>query len=644
MQRDVDRDSPVPSFLPRPAANRDPECARSSPPKRLGPSTSPLKTPSRRRRSSIIHTTPSSTSPRVYKHAGADGGVERALDDLMKSLRIMAMGTPRQDIPSPQRQQSRWSLSSEESMAETEESGFWRPRKSGESTRSRATIGTIRSQKSSKSRKSRKSEDTYRMEVEEDIPPVPVTPATPGRRKRMMEGLAKRLGLTPRKKYDISHRLVPELTGRFTLPSPPPEREVPTTPKLPRKSSLSTLRSVMTRKSSTGTLRSVGTIKSPHPFVGSGPTLDCEAYPPVPARKEGYHGDGCLPSTPRRRTPKSSIGQPRLQPNTSPSVFLAELPRRAPGTPKERARDSPPVPDILDQLGYFAPLSPSDADWAPCPEEIPLHEKLRRAEEASRDSTPELSPHTRSFDTPTTDTSSLVATPMSVDTSNYSAVDTFNTPPLTARAAQDALKPKRLLNLLPKQSRVNLGLPTPPPTDLRKKKSTTTFRTPLGDRTNLPPHLQGVGTPQSIASVLANADRRFAAENDSPSVAKVGRTARRDPLGIISRFEEPKSSPESPQLPYNGGGGDGWGTPAVGAGAENRFESTFSKALQSAGRRSAVPDFTASPIHSLASSLSSNSHRRSDASMESDLPTEEWELEAYLKELERVDRERAIVG
>jgi hypothetical protein len=67
--------------------------------------------------------------------------------------------------------------------------------------RSRVTVGTIRSNKSKKSKKSRKSEDTDRMDldVEENIPPVPV-PATPGRRKRMMEGLAKRLGLTPKKK------------------------------------------------------------------------------------------------------------------------------------------------------------------------------------------------------------------------------------------------------------------------------------------------------------------------------------------------------------------------------------------------------------------------------------------------------------
>jgi len=55
---------------------------------------------------------------------------------------------------------------------------------------------------SRRSKKSRRSEDTERMDVEmeENVPPVPVPAAvTPSRRKRMMEGLAKKLGLTPKK-------------------------------------------------------------------------------------------------------------------------------------------------------------------------------------------------------------------------------------------------------------------------------------------------------------------------------------------------------------------------------------------------------------------------------------------------------------
>lgn len=173
-----------------------------SPHKHLSvPSPSPTKTPARRHRSSIMHSTPMSASPRVYKSGGADNGVERALDNVLRGLKGMAMGTPLRD--SPLREQSRWSMSSEES-GHTEESGLWRPRQSEESTRSRVTVGTMRSTRSlsRRSKKSRRSEDTERMELdmEEDVPPVPVTDAvTPSRRKRMMEGLAKRLGLTPKK-------------------------------------------------------------------------------------------------------------------------------------------------------------------------------------------------------------------------------------------------------------------------------------------------------------------------------------------------------------------------------------------------------------------------------------------------------------
>lgn len=167
-------------------------------PGKLSPHDS-FKTPGRRRRSSILHTTPMSASPRKFKSAGIDAGVERALDNVMKSLKVMAMGTPKASRSPPQ-DQSRWSSSSAESVDTAEDGGFWKPRKSGESTRSKITIGTMRSGKSGKSRKSRKSEDTDRMDIDmEDIPPVPV-PATPGRRKRLLEGLAKKLGLTPKKK------------------------------------------------------------------------------------------------------------------------------------------------------------------------------------------------------------------------------------------------------------------------------------------------------------------------------------------------------------------------------------------------------------------------------------------------------------
>ena len=161
-------------------------------------SLSPVKTLARRRRSSAIYATPASVSPQKYKAGGAENGVERALDNVMKTLRVMAMGTPI-------REESRWSSSSEESLMDSEETGFWRPRKSGESVRSKMTVATTKSSKSSKSlrskKSSRRSEDTDRMDLDEDedVPPVPLAPATPGRSRRMMDGLAKRLGLTPKK-------------------------------------------------------------------------------------------------------------------------------------------------------------------------------------------------------------------------------------------------------------------------------------------------------------------------------------------------------------------------------------------------------------------------------------------------------------
>jgi len=119
----------------------------------------------------------------------------------------VAMGTPRARV-STEYQQSRWSSSSEESGLvdeEGEDSGFWKPRKSGESNRSRITMkstATGKSKVSNKSKKNRKSEDTDRMDVdgEVNVPPVPaLAPLTPGRSRRIMEGLVKKLGLTPKK-------------------------------------------------------------------------------------------------------------------------------------------------------------------------------------------------------------------------------------------------------------------------------------------------------------------------------------------------------------------------------------------------------------------------------------------------------------
>lgn len=420
-----------------------------------------------------------------------------------------------------------------------------------------------------------------------------------------------------------------------------PEPVEPTIPRLPRKSSLSTLRSAITKKTSTGTLRSMRSTKSSHPFMGSGPTLDCEAYPPlpVPVWNGGEHGDGCLPTTPRRRTPKSSIGQPRLKPSTSPNTFLKDMPRRAPGTPKEDKPDLPPMPSNVENFTQAQLATPPADSFT-----VSLQDKLRRAAEVSRstrEATPELSPMGPAYGTPGTGTSSTIATPTGNDSYQAQSEVSIDTPPLTHRAAQSALKPKRLINLLPSQQRLNLGLQTPPATGLRQKK--TTMRPILGDKTNLPLHLRGSGTPDSISSVLAKAGKptlpsRFAPATSFPIVQP--QMSRRDPKGIIARYE---SKSPSPDLPLQSGGGDGWGTPAIER--QGYFDSTFGGLPPAMNKsRPSVPDFTASPDVSFsAPSVVSSRRRGSDASMESDLPTEEWELEAYLQEVEeRSDRHRAM--
>lgn len=66
--------------------------------------------------------------------------------------------------------------------------------------------------------------------------------------------------------------------------------------------------------------------------------------------------------------------------------------------------------------------------------------------------------------------------------------------------------------------------------------------------------------------------------------------------------------------------------------------------LASSRSRPSVPDFSASSDVSFSESMSASLRRRgSDTSMGSDIPTEEWELEAYLQDLDRIDRERSSI-
>jgi hypothetical protein len=253
------------------------------------------------------------------------------------------------------------------------------------------------------------------------------------------------------------------------------------------------------------------------------------------------------------------------------------------------------------------------------------------------------------YGTPETVSSASVDTPLTViETPDQDASEIIasNTPPPTHRAAQNALRPKRLLHLLPQASRTNLGLLTPPSTGLRSKKSAN-IRPVLGDVTN-----RGSDTPDSISSVLVQANKPkhpfaggcFQSASPSPNLDKPA--ARRDLPLILDRRKEP--SKVSPDSPIPSGKGRGWHTAAPEGGED--LDKTFGAAqgveTLSVRKRDGIPDFTLSPQPSF-SSFASSRKTDSDASMDSDLPTEEWELEAYLKALERVDRERedaAAVG
>lgn len=129
-----------------------------------------------RKRSSILNTAP--TSPAKYKSASA----EIALENGMRQLRVAY-------TPSPSKQQSRWSMSSEETIETA-------PRRSGESVRSKLS-GVV-------SLRSRKSEEKNRPVMEElmdldPVPPVPkmTRPVTPSRLAKL------RNMLTPKKKQYV---------------------------------------------------------------------------------------------------------------------------------------------------------------------------------------------------------------------------------------------------------------------------------------------------------------------------------------------------------------------------------------------------------------------------------------------------------
>ncbi|WWD16985.1 hypothetical protein CI109_101421 [Kwoniella shandongensis] len=605
--------SPTLSSFPSPPST-SPTKSPMKQPHLAPPSSYSPTTPARRRRSSIIHTTPSTASPRIVKSTGMDGGVERALDNVMRSLKLVAMGTPRgkYNYDSPRGGESRWSSSTDGSLQVDEgvgeSGGFWnsKPRKSSETTRSRTTV---KSSKSGKSR-GRKSEETDRMDLDLDqapeVPPVPLpmgVPSTPGRSRRMMNGLVKRLGLTPKKGRAATPSLPLPDHAMLSPPLPPP-LPIPAERTIPKKSSLSTLRSALTKKGSTTTLRSIrSTSTAQHPFMtGLVPTLDCET-PPVPlppglprppARDEVF--DGCFPSTPGRgsnrpRTPKSSIGQPKLQKEPSPSYFLREMPRRAPETPKRESFNLDP--ETPGGVIKFETEEIADGSM-----------EIDDMDMALATDGDETLDQTTIFTPPPPARPSIDAIVRPSFPSPF-VPPSQSTPVLTAKAARkvdevSVLKSKRLVDLLPEHEQ-RIDSPsssvygsnhsTIPHAGLRSKKSVDQFKKakPLKEKNinfNTPVNSLGLPAPPS-------------------ETRSVSRASRKDPLGLMKRLTKVSQPPRGEEnvMPFRS---DEWSTPLptrsdkIFLGTKERYFED-QNAIGTFGRNkiertSYRPDFSAPPL------------------------------------------------
>ncbi|WWC62229.1 uncharacterized protein I303_104825 [Kwoniella dejecticola CBS 10117] len=590
-----------------------------------------LGTPTRRRRSSIIHTTPGSVSPKKLKSAGTDNGVERALDNVMRNLRVtMSMTTtPKKNSCSYNGPQSRWSSSTEgstlESHHEDEESGsgglFGKPRKSSETTRSKLTI---RSTKSSK--KGRKSEDTQRgMDIDCDdgrpqvppIPQIPTTisipiPSTPGRSRRMMNGLVKRLGLTPKKSKQslppslpanqFSEREVPPSIPELPLALPPPLPIEIEDRVIAKKGSFSTLRSAITKKSSNTTLKSFKSASHPHhPFATC--TYGEEEAPPIPSGlpKARYHDKEIdaempdyFPSTPRsraigRRTPKSSIGPPRLQPDLSPSKFLNQLPRKAPETPKRDAFDidrnmlathqtPPPASDRLGGVIRFEEEELGDIVMCPdtCPTSPNQSTELPDLEgDTSVDRSQEIFTPisvSKKHDAKPTQAQLVIQQTMNSLTRGQNGLaspfrsgvlSTPTTPSLDHTVFAKATKSKPvLLNLDPvKKKMVHPGLASPAQIQSQSRSQGESQRT-LRSKKSKDRLAIGPGGPLSMKNV--NSLGLPVPTSASEHAGNKSKTSRKDPLGIINRFRSSSKvniDSEYADMPFRGGAGDGWSTP-----------------------------------------------------------------------------------
>lgn len=373
---------------------------------------------------------------------------------------------------------------------------------------------------------------------------------------------------------------VPTTPSSSALPRPP----APGERGLPKKGSFASLRSLAKKGSST-TLRSLFSTNG----NGIGGTDEPIPCPPLPYP----------PTTPSRHFPsagarpaKSSIGPPQTQPATSPSKFLQEMPRRAPLTPKKDDHDH----DLSNGSGF---------------------------------DTPEMSFST-SLSTPTTagKGTPMVFTPSFV-LSDFPPPHAGGTPSTTTPLSLTAKAQKgraggrqQFAHLLPRQARYNHGLETPPPPPA---PAPVAPHTPARTLRGLAP-----GTPGTPGRY--NPEYAIISSYSRPSMG---------PSAVHAKGIKPKVKDKVPDLPV----------PAPRKQKETEAEGYLARGhdFGTFGQRSV--DFTASPAFPPSTDQHQDSARQGDkrtsvASVmsldaSSDGVSAEWELEAYLKEVEAREQRRA---
>lgn len=310
------------------------------------------------------------------------------------------------------------------------------------------------------------------------------------------------------------------------------------------------------KKSSVTTLRS---IMSAHPFSLSNPSLPDCSTPPVPVPLTVRHEwdrdlqAGCLPAlTPRIRcTPsKNTIGQPRLHPSTSPNTFCRELPRAAPGTPKDEANLSlvEPVPtlpaDLRAALGRSTRDEAGDVSTASIDSSMAFGVISRSPGDSSDHIgvNPGLATPAHAFGQP--------RTPLSGSPGHHEELFTPRPmPSTTKKVSRSALRP----SLGPQSSlRPDLAYPPLPP--------------PLSDPRH-PPAPVSILRPKKSAmgaeAILGVLKARSAAGQDRSATYKRSGTPR-GPLGLARGKENQHAAALKSSvgdLPFRSGAGDGWDTP-----------------------------------------------------------------------------------